>query len=224
MKKITLLLFLFTIGISAQNSNTKYYLDPNGKEISKEDKYFLGDKYPDNSLSFRKTADSGVVYQFNSPKYSTYKVDYKVIKTEIEKITNKTYSDSTIFLINFNYLDDPCSDWFSNEINIEKINSRKNFNNPIKRKLERNSNVIFLCLFENKIILKNRPKSKNEYFFSDQNLFFRINLFLHPTLCGSFGLIKPNGETLIRNGEYRPDSMFEHLKPEIWNLIFQQQL
>ena len=143
-------------------------------------------------------------------------------KNAIEKITNRTYSDSTFFLINFNYLDDPCSDWFSNEMNIEKINSRKNFNNPIKRKLERNSNVIFLCLFENKIILKNRPKSKNEYFFSDQNDFFRNNLFLYPTLCGSFGLIKPNGEALVRNGEYRPDSMFEHLKPEIWNLIFQQ--
>ena len=222
MKKVLLLILIFAIIVSAQNSKTKYYLDPNGKEISKEDKYFLGDKYPDNSLSFRKTADSGVVYQFNAPKYSTYKVDYKVIKTEIEKITNRTYSDSTIFLINFNYLDDPCSDWFSNEMNIEKINSRKNFNNPIKRKLERNSNVIFLCLFENKIILKNRPKSKSEYFFSDQNNFFKSNLFLHPTVCGSFGLIKPNGETLVRNGEYRPDSMYEHLKPEIWDLIFQQ--
>lgn len=222
MKKVLLLILIFAITVSAQNSKTKYYLDPNGKEISKEDKYFLGDKYPDNSLSFRKTADSGVVYQFNSPKYSTYKVDYKAIKNEIEKITNRTYSDSTIFLINFNYLDDPCSDWFSNEMNIEKINSRKNFNNPIKRKLERNSNVIFLYLFENKIILKNRPKSKSEYFFSDQNNFFKSNLFLHPTVCGSFGLIKPNGETLVRNGEYRPDSMYEHLKPEIWDLIFQQ--
>ncbi|MQP24941.1 hypothetical protein GFJ94_07680 [Flavobacterium sp. LMO8] len=222
MKKITLLFFLFTIGISAQTGKIKYYLDPEGREISKEEKIFLIDKYPDNSLSFRKTKDSGYVYQFNAPKYSTYKVDYKIIKTEIEKITNKTYSDSTIFLIRFNYLDDTCSDWHSNEMNIEKINSIKNFDDSLKRKIERKSNVIYLCLFENRIILKNRPKSKNEYFFSDKNNFFRNNLFLHPTVCGSFGLIKPNGQTLIRNGEYRPDSMHEHLKPEIWNLIFQQ--
>ncbi|MFN7044476.1 MAG: hypothetical protein ACK4M1_04715 [Flavobacterium sp.] len=222
MKKVLLLLMFLSVSLSAQTSKAKYWLDPEGNEV--KDKYIinLSELYPDNSMAFRKTADSGIVYQYNSPKYSTYKVDYKIIKTEIEKITNKTYSDSTIFLINFNYLDDPCSDWFSNEMNIEKINSRKNFNNPIKRKLEQNSNVIFLCLFENKIILKNRPKSKNEYFFSDQNDFFRNNLFLYPTLCGSFGLIKPNGEALVRNGEYRPDSMFEHLKPEIWNLIFQQ--
>ena len=222
MRRFLFLLIFFTVSLSAQTSKAKYWLDPDGKEI--KDKYIvnLSELYPDNSTAFRKTADSGVVYQFNAPKYSTYKVDYKVIKTEIEKITNRTYSDSTFFLINFNYLDDPCSDWFSNEMNIEKINSRKNFNNPIKRKLERNSNVIFLCLFENKIILKNRPKSKSEYFFSDQNNFFKSNLFLHPTVCGSFGLIKPNGETLVRNGEYRPDSMYEHLKPEIWELIFQQ--
>lgn len=222
MKKVLLFLIFFTVSLSAQTSKAKYYLDPEGKEISKEEKYFLRDKYPDNSLSFRKTADSGVVYQFNAPKYSTYKVDYKIIKAEIEKITDRTYSDSTIFLIRFDYLDDTCSDWNSNEMNIEKINSRKNFDDSIKRKLERNSTVIYLCFFENRIVLKNRPKSKNEYFFSDQNNFFKSNLFLHPTVCGSFGLIKPNGETLIRNGEYRPDSMFEHLKPEIWNLIFQQ--
>ena len=222
MKKVLLLLMFLSVSLSAQTSKAKYWLDPEGNEVKYKYIINLSELYPDNSMAFRKTADSGIVYQYNSPKYSTYKVDYKIIKTEIEKITNKTYSDSTIFLINFNYLDDPCSDWFSNEMNIEKINSRKNFNNPIKRKLERNSNVIFLCLFENKIILKNRPKSKSEYFFSDQNNFFKSNLFLHPTLCGSFGLIKPNGETLIRNGEYRPDSMFEHLKPEIWNLIFQQ--
>ena len=222
MKKVLLFLMFFTVSLSAQTSKAKYWLDPEGKEIKNKYMRLLSEEYPDNSMAFRKTADSGVVYQFNAPKYSTYKVDYKAIKNEIEKITNRTYSDSTIFLINFNYLDDPCSDWFSNEMNIEKINSRKNFNNPIKRKLERNSNVIFLCLFENKIILKNRPKSKSEYFFSDQNNFFKSNLFLHPTVCGSFGLIKPNGETLVRNGEYRPDSMYEHLKPEIWELIFQQ--
>ncbi len=222
MKKVLLSLIFFTVSLSAQTSKAKYWLDPEGNEI--KDKFIINisEQYPDNSLAFRKTVDSGIVYQYNSPKYSTYKVDYKIIKAEIEKITNKTYSDSTIFLIRFNYLDDTCSDWNSNEMNIEKINSRKNFDDSLKRKIERNSNVIYLCLFENRIILKNKPKSKKEYFYSDQNIFFKSNLFLHPTVCGSFGLIKPNGETLIRNGEYRPDSMFEHLKPEIWNLIFQQ--
>lgn len=173
-------------------------------------------------MAYRKTKDSGYVYQYNAPKYSTYKVDYTIIKTEIEKITNKTYTDSTIFLINFNFLDDTCSGWFSNNLSSEKINDRKTFIEPLKKGIEYKSNVIYLAFFENGIVLKNKPESKREYFFSDQNNFFRKNLFINATVCGSFGLIKPNGQTLIRNGEYRPDSMNEHLKTEIWNLIFQQ--
>lgn len=222
MKKFLYLLIFFTVSLSAQNSKSKYWLDPEGREISREEKNFLMDKYPDNSLAFRKTKDSGYVYQFNAPKYSTYKVDYKIIKTEIEKITNRVYSDSTIFLINYNYLDDNCSDWFLNKLSSEIINDRKTFIEPLKKGIEYKSNVIYLALFENGIVLKNKPESKKEYFFSDQNNFFRSNLFLNPTICGSFGLIKPNGETLIRNGEYRPDNMYEHLKPKIWDLIFQQ--
>lgn len=220
MKKITLLLFLFTIGISAQNSNTKYYLDPNGKEISKEDKYFLGDKYPDNSLSFRKTADSGVVYQFNSPKYSTYKVDYKIIKTEIEKITNKTYSDSTIFILNFNYLDDNCSTCFSNNMTIDQINFLKKYFNQHKTEIEKKGNIKIISFFEKGISIYSDSKNKDEYFYNDSNSFFRINLFKNPTLCGSYGLIKPNGQTIIRNGEYDIMSIYKHLKDRIWNKFF----
>ena len=162
-----------------------------------------------------------MVHQINAPKYSTYKVDYTLIKTEIEKITNRTYTDSTIFLINFNYLDDNCSDWFSNNLSSEKINDRKTFIEPLKKSIEYKSNIIYLAFFENGIVLKNKPESKREYFFSDQNNFFRKNLFINATVCGSFGLIKPDGQTLIRNGEYTPTEMFQHLKPEIWELIFQ---
>ena len=222
MKKNLFLLIFFTISLSAQNKFAKYWLDPEGKEIKNKYMRLLSEEYPDNSMAFRKTADSGMVYQYNAPKYSTYKVDYTIIKTEIEQITNKTYTDSTIFLINFNYLDDTCSDWFSNNLSSEKINDRKTFIEPLKKGIEYKSNVIYLAFFENGIVLKNKPESKREYFFSDQNNFFRKNLFINATVCGSFGLIKPNGQTLIRNGEYRPDSMNEHLKPEIWNLIFQQ--
>ncbi len=222
MKKIIFILLIITLNSTAQTSTAKYWLDPNGNEIKIKQRSLLFDKFPDNSLAFRKTADSGVVYQYNAPKYSTYKVDYSIFKSEIEKITYKTYPDSTIFLIDFNYLDDTCSDWFSNILSSEKINLRKSFYSSLKREIEKKSNVIFLCFFEKGIVLENKPESKKEYFFSDQNNIFRKNLFLNPTLCGSFGLIKPNGQTLIRNGEYRPDWMNDHLKPEIWNLIFQQ--
>ena len=222
MKKFLYLIIFFTVTVFAQDNKENYWLDPEGKEIKDKFMANLAKTYPDNSMAFRKTTDSGTVYRYNSPKYSTYKVDYKIIKAEIEKITNRTYSDSTIFLINFNYLDDTCSDWFSNKLSSEIINKRKTFIEPLKKGIEYKSNVIYLTFFEKEILLKNKPESKREYFFSDQNNFFRNNLFLNPTVCGSFGLMKPNGETLIRNGEYRLDYMHEHLKPEIWDAIFKQ--
>ena len=62
---------------------------------------------------------------------------------------------------------------------------------------------------------------KNQkYFINDENSFFKINFFKKSILCGSFLIIKPNGQTLIRNGEYRIDSMANHLIPDIWNKIF----
>ena len=61
---------------------------------------------------------------------------------------------------------------------------------------------------------------KDEYFYNDSNSFFRINLFKNPTLCGSYGLIKPNGQTIIRNGEYDIMSIYKHLKDRIWNKFF----
>jgi hypothetical protein len=223
MRKFLFLLIFFSVSIFAQKSKTKYYLDPNGREISKEEKYFLSDKYPDNSLAFRKTKDSGYVYQFNAPKYSTYKVDYNSIKFEIEKITNNIYSDSTIFLIKYHYFNDNCSDWTSNKMTKENINNIKNVHgesiNQIK-KLDNRIEIIYL--FENEIELKNNPNNKREYFYSDYENFFRKKLFINATVCGSFGLIKPNGQTLIRNGESHVNEIYQHLKPEIWNLIFQQ--
>lgn len=223
MKIAALIICFLSLNSFSQKKGADYWLDHNGNVVEKEFRLALSTSYPDNSVGFRKTIDSGMVYQYNVPKYSTYKVNYTIIKQEIEKITNKTYSDSTIFLIYFNYFNDNCSSWFSNNMTRSLIMERKVFSNSIKKELEKkHKNVVFIIFFDGSIKLKNNIKSKNEYYFSDINYFFRLNLFIHPTLCGSFGLIKPNGETLIRNGEYRPDLMADHLNDDVWNTIFQQ--
>jgi hypothetical protein len=222
MKKVLLFLIFFTVSLSAQTSKVKYWLDPEGKEVKNRFIRDLVKKYPDNSMSYRKTIDSGLVYQFNSPKYSTYKVDYSYVKQEIEKITNKTYSDSTIFILNFNYLDDNCSTCFSNNMTINQVNFLKKYFNQHKTEIEKNDNIKIISLFENGISIFNDSKNEDEYFYNDSNSFFRINLFKNPTLCGSYGLIKPNGQTIIRNGEYDLMSIYKHLKNRTWNKFFQQ--
>jgi hypothetical protein len=57
----------------------------------------ISEIYPKNSMAFRKTIDSGMVYQINAPKYSTFQGNYNTFKKEIESISNKQFS--CLFLI-----------------------------------------------------------------------------------------------------------------------------
>ena len=218
---IFFLIFSYQI-LFSQKMNADYYLDFNGNKINKYeiDSYL---KYPDYTVGFKITKDSGTVYQLNVPKYLSSKVEYQLIKNELELITNKKYSDSTIFILNYNYLDDNCSSIFSNNVKKGNILSQKTFyKSQIKNIQKENKNIQFISLYDNSIQLKNNPKNSKEYFFSDRINFFRNHLFFHPTSCGSFGIINPNGETLVRNGEGRLDDMYKNLNPTIWKSIFQQ--
>ncbi|WP_133085471.1 hypothetical protein [Winogradskyella aurantia] len=146
--------------------------------------------------------------------------DYNLIKTELEKIIPYTVTDSSTIIIEYYFKDDLCSDphkdnkWTSSE-----ISERKSFLNPIKKDL-RNRGIFFISLFEKGIKLRNRPTSKNEYFFVDENNFFKENLFKSPTTCGSHAAIKTNNQTLVQNGENRADYFAENLSKENWSLFF----
>lgn len=102
------------------------------------------------------------------------------------------------------------------------INVMKNYFKQHKNTIENNKNIKIISFYENGISLHNDPESEEEYFYNDSHSFFRLNLFKNPTLCGSYGIIKPNGQTLIRNGEYDLISVNKHLKPRIWNRFFKQ--
>lgn len=221
MKKILLSLFLLIFINNYSQSSAKYWLTPNGEKIKKRNIGELSKQFPDFSMGYRKTKDSGLVYQYNVPKYEKSNVNYDFIKNEIRKISNQSFSDSTTYVIQFHFFDDNCSSSYSNNMTKEKIRDNKFFSDFYKSIVESIKNINYLILFENGISLKNTINSKDEYYFNDKNNFFKNNIFKKPTLCGSYCIIKPNGETLIRNGEYRVDWMVEHLNPEIWNQIFQ---
>lgn len=217
-----ILLLISALGL-AQNSKAKYTLDLQGKKTS-ESFRILHEKYPNNAMAFRITADSGRVYQYNAPRYSAYKINYADFRKKIEDVTGKTFSESTTFIIYYNYKDDVCSDWFSNNVNSELIKKQKEYHDPFKVYIEKTyPNSVFLVLYEKGVTLSNSLQSGNEYFFSDKNNDIRKNIFRNPTVCGSFGIIKPDGTTLVRNGEHRADWMAEHLNPEIWDSIFKTQ-
>jgi hypothetical protein len=222
MKKNIILfcLILFQFSFS-QQQKPDYLLDPIGNKYNNISGYVaLRVKYPDYSIGFRITKDSGHVYQHNVLTYSTYKVNYKTIKDSLQKLTTKKFNDSTIFLIQYNYKDDICSSSSSNNMTRYLVSKRKSYFDAKRKRLEKKNNIIFLVLFEKGIQLKNKKNKKKEYFFSDSLTFFRTNMFLNPVVCGSYALIKPDGLTLVRNGEYMVDSMVDHLDPIIWDTIF----
>jgi hypothetical protein len=47
----------------------------------------------------------------------------------------------------------------------------------------------------------------------------RKNIFLDPTLCGSFLLSKPDGKTIVLNGENTAERMAVNLDPKIWDSL-----
>lgn len=220
MKKAFITLFLIIFVSTYSQSSAKFWLTPDGKKIKNKNMGEVSKKFPDFSMGFRKTMDSGLVYQYNIPTYEKYLVKYDYIKNKIKDLSNQKFSDSTIYIIYYHFKDDKCSSFFTNYMTKDRIKDNKIASDFYKFNIETVKNVKYLILFENGITLKNDINSEDEYYFKDKNNFFRNNLFKKPTLCGSFCIIKPNGQTLVRNGEYRADWMVNHLNPEIWNQIF----
>lgn len=213
MKKY-LYLFLFFMGlINAQNK--EYVLDPAGKKSNFQ---YLFKKYPDNSMEYRITKDSGKVFQITAPAYEVINSNYDTVRKILPEYPSKIKNDSLTYIIQYFYKNDHT---FLDENNkfTDKIDTYINFIKTLKRSVEKeNPNVKIYHIFEEGIDISNVKNQK--YFINDENSFFKTNFFKKSILCGSFLIIKPNGQTLIRNGEYRIDSMANHLIPDIWNKIF----
>lgn len=212
-----LLILLFFHNSVAQGN---IFTDENGSNISIEE---YSEKLRNKDLSYSKWLyidDNGDKHHtLNQGLYLKGMFNYNEIKTQIEKLINRKTPDSNTILIEYRYTDDLCTSRRDNKWTKDEILERKNFLNPLRKDIEKNK-ITFIVLFENGMKLRNRPNKKDEYFYMDEDNFFRSKFFINPTWCGSYALIKPNGETLIRNGEYRADMMAEHLKDENWQLFF----
>ena len=86
-------------------------------------------------------------------------------KEELEKVTGKKVEKEKILLLEFAFLDDLCSPSYDNTWTIKEINRRKEFLNPVRKKLQE-QNIMLICLFEKNIILRSDLKKKNQYFLA----------------------------------------------------------
>jgi len=217
----SLFLLLTTISFNFGIGQKNIYIDERGDTISKSE-FKNKFKEPNHFLTSWTYVgkDKKRYVQLSKNIYLKGNFNYKKVKTEVEKITNSEINDSITIIIEYYFKDDICTEKRKDNLwSRDEINQRKSFVKPIKRKLNSNG-IFFICLFENGIQLKNKSNKTKEYFFSDKEGFFRENIFTEPTTCGSYAAIKPNGETLIRNGEYRADWFANHLINENWTLFF----
>lgn len=212
-----ILVVFFCQSISAQK---RIYIDENNDTISKNE---VNKKWNDKNLYLSNwiyIGADGVHYvKLKNDKFLKGNLDYSNIKTHLESLIGREIENESIILLEYVFKDDLCSTMRNNKWTKYEIGRRKSFFKPMLKQFS-DKKIFFISLYEKGITLKNRPKNKNEYFYNDINNFFREKIFTSPTICGSFALIKPNGETLIRNGEYRPDLMAEYLKPKNWNQFF----
>lgn len=228
--KCLLAVFLLSVLVSCSTSRTagtnnpKIYihLDENGEEITAPEYQKRWRNKENNLVRYDYIAkDTGRVASLFSPRYSKYLVKQPLFFTTIEEITGKEFPINTIFLIEYKYVNDLCSAKSTNHWNQQVIKNRKSFYTPNKEEIEkRNSEIVVLNFFEEGISLSNSPNSREEYFFQDKDNFLRSTIFRNPSFCGSYALIKPNGQTLVRNGESHTLFLEKHLEPKIWDVFF----
>jgi len=219
-----LLLLAFMLSLNFSLSQKAIYIDEKGDTLTK--KNFLN-KWRNKELGLIRWDSVGSknkrICTLKKGLYQKAVIDFSILKQEIESITNLKIKDSSTILIHYVYKDDLCTSNSDNKWTKREILERKLFLEPIKQNLNESS-ITFICLFEKGVLLKNKLDSEGEYFFTDQNNYFKSNIFLNRVLCGSYAVIKPNGQTIIRNGESRADGIALHLKPSIWSQFFPEKV
>ena len=220
---ITIFLLSSLISCSVTNAqlNVKNYQDENGKSIT-EKEFQDNWRNKENNLSRWDyiNMEGRREAKLFSPVYKIYQLDYSLFRQKLEKVTHKIFPENQVFILEYTYLNDLCSVDSSNRWSGQKIKVRKKFTNVDKENIEETPNRVVLKFFEEGILLENSEHSPEEYFFIDKGNFLRNLIFTQPTLCGSLAIIKPNGQAILRNGEYSTQSMGDHLKPENWDLFF----
>lgn len=202
-------------------NNIKYWIDINGKSIPRGQ--FL-EKWRAPDYEFARwdyvAKDSGRVAKTAHLKFNLYTINYPFFLDYINKVTNKKLSKNTILLVEFEYKDDFCANDPSNKWNKARIKNRKKHTDKWKKSIEnKNMNLVYLVFYEKTILLQN-SNSETEYFFNDIDGLLRENIFLNPTLCGSYLLSKPDGKAVVFNGENTPERIIANLDPKIWDSLF----
>lgn len=224
MKSWLLILFaavLISCGSNSTSSSPEVeyvFLDENSEIIDKE--AFLKRWRDDHQglMRWDYIEENKRHAKLDRPVFYAFTVAYPELQDFISNSTGKQFDDNSIFLINYHFKDDLCTTDFKQKIwDEQQIKKRKGFLNRIKKDIEQEPEpLVYLHFFEEGVPLENTPEMEGEYFFMDKQNYLRKSIFKKPALCGAFAVVKPNGQLLLRQGEYRVDWMLQYLKQENW--------
>lgn len=220
MRLLLITLFAFFVFQKSHSQKTTY-LDVDGKKLSKGE---FREKWTNEGLNLYawqyKDENVNNYIELRKGLFETSIQNFDSIRSLFKTIYNVKIPKKHTILLEYRFIDDMCTKKSGNNKWTEsELDYKVAFTNGTRSELK-SERITYITLFENGIILENHTNKKGEYFFNDRSNYFRDILFKSPSLCGSYALIKPNGETLVRNGEYNAEFMAEHLEPEIWNRFF----
>ena len=220
-----LFLFFVLFSITSNAQRIKYHLDIEGKEIKRKefDKLWRNRDSAYSRWDY-ETKDSSRVARL-IPQYQQGVINRNDLKEYLEKVTNKKFADSTIFFISYTFTNDLCSPQYStNNYTKEVIDHWKNLTDARKASIEENyPDIVRLNFFEQGIKLQNAPSDSTEYYYSDKENLLREIIFRNPAFCGSRALIKPNGQTVVYNGESISTQVVQLIENKNWNLFFSEE-
>jgi hypothetical protein len=221
-KSIFIIACLFSLNCFSQKT---IYLDENNNEIEVSE---FQTKWRNRELNlFRwdyfKNSNEKVA-QLHQNKFNFFNVNYENLSSELNKITNKKTPADTNFIIEYVFSNDLCSsDQNANEWSKERLKKRAEFLKSVKSTINSvDSKVRYIVVFDNKLLINDYIKSI-DFFFVDQSDFIKSSFLQQPAFCGSFILIKPDGNVLVSNGENRADFLLNYFEPITWNKIFSEK-
>ncbi|OBX22471.1 MULTISPECIES: hypothetical protein [Bizionia] len=179
-----LILFILQTSIAQEN----IYHDQNGQEITSEAFNKIRQNKDLLLSSWQYVAKNGIKHHAINDRFQQGVFNYNEIKTQLETVINRKIPTNDILLIKYYYKDDLYAPQWDNKWTRSELHRLKDYRKPLLPKLKEN-NITYIALFEEGIILKNKPDNENEYFFTDQGNYFRKQFFTMPALCGSYANI-----------------------------------
>ncbi len=222
MKFLISLIAFFIISFSAKGqtgqdlffNEVTIFLNENGERISKEEFQKILKVNSSTFHRWEQIENDSIRIARLIPKTQTFTVSYPSIYKMVEEITQTSLPGNPIIIIHYNFYNDLCSpaSGFNNWDTL-RIRRNKRFSDNLSRRIEEQfPNVIALHFFEPGITIEPSQILK-QYFYIDQDRFFRNTLFKILSSCGSIAIIRPGGSAVRFNGETSipqiADSLFD---------------